>query len=297
MDNDTPMFFILRNLHRKGWTIGSAPKQHTAESERKIGAQKHQCVARRAYIQCLTTLDTLREKGLEALQSGQPQGYYKSVLASTFPATVKVSQKSDYYKDLLMKGNVDIEDNEGNADSDSDQPVEDTQRARASAKPMCARTHGTAEPTTIHAAVSIETTHGHRTGDIAVAAIVPADQRPDVMAEDDIVGHHRAHWTPMSDAYPVTLDCHLSPGEPGHYRRLRLRCSLSACLHHALLPCMKYRTLSATANFGEREPEAYLIAWSEAATRFPTREQHMQYRPALADIRAVLQRQSMARAL
>ena len=97
LDEETPMYFILKIMATKGWTSGKAPLQHTAESELKLGAKMHQCVAKRAYLQCLVTIDTLREHGLEALPSGRQQGYYKSVLASKFPATVKVGQKADYY--------------------------------------------------------------------------------------------------------------------------------------------------------------------------------------------------------
>ena len=93
LDDDTPTIFIIKLLTAKGWKPGKAPLQHTGESELKFGAKIHQCVAKRAYLQCLMTIDTLREHGLEALPSGQQQGYYKSVLASKFPATVKVCQK------------------------------------------------------------------------------------------------------------------------------------------------------------------------------------------------------------
>ena len=107
LDDGTPMYFIQKILATKGWKPGKAPLQHTAESELKFGAKMHQCVAKRAYLQCLVTVGTLREHGLEALPSGQQQGYYKSVLASKFPATVKVSQKADYYKALLKKEHAD----------------------------------------------------------------------------------------------------------------------------------------------------------------------------------------------
>ena len=82
-----------------------------------------QCVAKRAYLQCLVTIGTLREHGLEALPSGQQQGYYKSVLASKFPATVEVGQKADYctyYKALLKKERADSDRVPSNGNSDSD---------------------------------------------------------------------------------------------------------------------------------------------------------------------------------
>jgi hypothetical protein len=41
---------------------------------------------------------------------------------------------------------------------------------------------------------------------------------------------------------------------------------------------------------GDREPEAYLIAWADAADRFGTRDLHMQHKFAMADLKAVLLR-------
>ena len=121
LDDDTPMYFIMKFLTAKGWKSGKAPLQHTGESELKFGAKIHQCVAKRAYLQCLVTIDTLREHGLEALPSGQQQGYYKSVLASKFPAIVKVDQKADYYKALLREEHADTDrfPSEDTADSDN----------------------------------------------------------------------------------------------------------------------------------------------------------------------------------
>ena len=70
LDNDTPIYFIMKLLWAKGWKPGKAPLQHTAESELKFGAiQTNQCVAKRAYMQCLEAIDTLRDHSLEALAS------------------------------------------------------------------------------------------------------------------------------------------------------------------------------------------------------------------------------------
>ena len=124
LDDDTPIYFILLILAAKGWKPGKAPLQHSAESELKFGAKMHQCVAKRAYLQCLVTIGTLREHGLEALPSGQQQGYYKSVLASKFPATVTVGQKADYYKALLKKEHADSDRVPSNDNSDSDNAEE-----------------------------------------------------------------------------------------------------------------------------------------------------------------------------
>ena len=91
LDDDTPMYFIMKFLTAKGWKPRTASLQHTAESELKFGALlMNQCVAKRAYLQYLETIDTLRDHDLEALPSGQQQGYYKSVLASKFPATIRL---------------------------------------------------------------------------------------------------------------------------------------------------------------------------------------------------------------
>ena len=146
LDDDTPMYFIMKFLTAKGWKSGKAPLQHTGESELKFGAKMHQCVAKRAYLQCLTIFETLQQNGLEALSSGEQQGYYKAVLASKFPATAKMSQKADYYKALLKQDNEDSDCSADNADSDNAE-----EGSRPSAKRVCTPTRSTADPTSIRA--------------------------------------------------------------------------------------------------------------------------------------------------
>ena len=96
-------------------------------------------------------------------------------------------------------------------------------------------------------------------------------------------------WTSMDISYGVTLECRGSPGQVGHYRRLRLNCKLSLqCKHSGSVPCNKSRVLNAIGIFGEREPEAFLIAWADAAHRFSTRAAHMRHMPSHQDAREVL---------
>jgi hypothetical protein len=99
-----------------------------------------------------------------------------------------------------------------------------------------------------------------------------------------------ALYQPLESGYVVTVDCHLKPGDVGHYQRLLIKCPLSSCQHSETKPCQKYRSLSDghQVNFGQREPEAYLLAWAEAASRFTDRAAHMRHRPSIADVRDAL---------
>ena len=296
LDTDTPMFFILRMLRDLKWrSARHAPKQHTLDSDR-VFAQVHQCVAKRAYLQCLTIFETLQQNGLEALPSGEQQGYYKAVLASKFPATVKMSQKADYYKALLKQDNEDSDCSEDNADSDNAE-----EGSRPSAKRVCTPTRSTADPTSIRAEALPSTEADPRTSDAdpvtidaeaAVSEAFVSDVATGLADEDDVIIRDIAHWKPMDIAYGVTLESRFSPGEAGHYRRLRLTCTLSHCLHSGPRLCNKSRNLTNIGNFGEREPEAYLIAWADAAPKFATRDSHMSYCPSMAEVAAVLQRHS-----
>ena len=295
LDDDTPIYFIMKFLTAKGWKPGKAPLQHTAESELKSGAiQLNQCVAKRAYMQCLETIDTLRDHGLEALPSGQQQGYYKSVLASKFPATVKVGQKADYYKALLEKEHADSDCLPSNDNSDSDNAEE---RIGPPAKHVCTPTE--ADPRKLIQGRSPPFTEAHpRTNhadpltidaEAAASEAIATDVATGLTEEDDVIICDVA-WTSMDISYGVTLECRGSPGQSGHYRRLRLNCKLSQCQHSGSVPCNKSRVLNATGIFGKHEPEAFLIAWADAAHRFSTRDAHMRHVPSHQDVREVLQR-------
>ena len=211
------MFFILRMLRDVKWrSARHAPKQHTLDSDRSF-AQVHQCVAKRAYLQCLTIFETLQQNGLEALPSGEQQGYYKAVLASKFPATVKMSQKADYYKALLKQDNEDSDCSEDNADSDNAE-----EGSRPSAKRVCTPTRSTADPTSIRAEALPSTEADPRTSDAdpvaidaeaAVSEAFVTDVATGLADEDDVIIRDIAHWKPMDSAYGVTLESRLSPAK------------------------------------------------------------------------------------
>jgi uncharacterized protein YciW len=297
LDDDTPMYFILKILATKGWTSGRAPLAHTAASALTFGAKVHQCVAKRAYLQCLVTIDTLREHGLEALPSGQQQGYYKALLKSAFPATVKVGQRADYYKALLKEEHADSDRMPSNDTSDSDNAEE---RIGPPAKHVCTPTE--ADPRKLIQGRSLPFTEAHpRTNHAdpltidaegAVSEAIATVEATGLTEEDDVIICDAA-WTSMDISYGVALECRGSPGQVGHYRRLRLNCKLSQCKHSGSVPCNKSRVLNATGMFGKREPEAFLIAWADAAHRFSTRAAHMKHMPSHQEVREVLQRSSV----
>ena len=231
--------------------------QH-AESELKFGAKIHQCVAKRAYLQCLVTIDTLREHGLEALPLGQQQGYYKSVLASKFPATVKVGQQASYYNALLKKDHANSDRVPSNDNSDS---VNAEEGIGPLAEHVCTPTE--ADPRKLVQGRSLPFTEAHpRTkhadplaidAEAAASEAIATDVAIGLTEEDDIIICDVA-WTSMDISYGVTLECRGSPGQIGHYRRLRLNCKLFQCQHSGSVPCNKSRVSNATGIFGKHEP-------------------------------------------
>ncbi len=289
------MVYIMKRLYAQRWKPGTAPKQHTTESERQFGSG-NSIVAKRSYAQCLVAIETLREKGLQSLPSGQSQGYYKALLASECPGGVPTDEKASYYTDLLQKASGEMVDTaeigaDAASDSDTDNsvifgPTRGHSRTSGNCKAKPARTAGAhraghaghaATPTVAGHAVDVD-------GDVAPPTVATSGQDA-----EDIVSPV-AHWTPMSDQYDIVRETHLSPGEDGHYVRLRIRCSLFRCRHAHPKGCTKSRNVSLhhCRNLGEREPEAYLIAWAAAADRFGSRDLHMQHKPAKDDLRAVL---------
>ncbi len=96
---------------------------------------------------------------------------------------------------------------------------------------------------------------------------------------------------PVAIAPALRLDIHGTPGTSGGYRRLLLTCPLSATTHkgEGRARCQKWRnTGPPQTRLGPREPEAYLRAWANAATRFPGRDAHMRHVPTDSEVRAVL---------
>ena len=100
----------------------------------------------------------------------------------------------------------------------------------------------------------------------------------------------------LQSGIQVIQDEHLSPGQPGFYRRVLVQCP-----HHAggPQPCSRTRNWGAaqTAHFGEMEPAGYLAAWVRAGPRFHSREEHMarEFQPTLADVETAMRAEGWLR--
>jgi hypothetical protein len=289
------MLYIVKRLYDEQWKPGTAPKQHTTESDRIFGSG-NSIVVKRSYAQCLVAIETLRDKGLQSLPSGQSQGYYKALLASECPGDVPTDEKASYYTNLLQKASDEMVDTaeigaDAASDSDTDNSV------------IFGATRGHSRTSGNRKAKPGKTAGAHRAGHAGHAAMttvaghpvdVDGDVAPPTVATsgqdaEDLVSPV-ANWIPMNRQYDIEREVRLSPEDKGHYVRLRIQCKLSHCRHGHPKGCTKSRNVSVPhcRDFGAREPEAYLIAWAAAADRFGSRDLHMQHKPAKDDLRAVL---------
>ena len=87
----------------------------------------------------------------------------------------------------------------------------------------------------------------------------------------------------------IVRDTHLEPGMAGHYNRACVECRLHS-LPEADIFCHKSRTFGPrhTASFGQQEPVAFLASWICSASRFKTKESHMEHFPSHAEVGAAI---------
>jgi hypothetical protein len=233
------------------------------------------------------------------LRSGETQGYYKAMLASSDPDNVKPGMGAKYYK-ALLDGQPGVEAPDHSSEDDADlvqgqpQPLTDTGTsapsafARALHNPLPVgnvesgaskgkgrkRTRGVAEPQLN--AIAMPIAEALNAPDTAVADsdsdnAVCVQAMPSQLDQKYSLRRSDGRWTQSGN----------------EYRRLRIVCPSARCRHYeADRPCGKHRGLGTaqTRDLGPREPEAFLIAWAENAHRFKTRVEHQRHDPCKSDI-------------
>ena len=106
-----------------------------------------------------------------------------------------------------------------------------------------------------------------------------------------LVQQARPVFAVIQPGIEIVEDEHLTPGQPGHYRRLKVQCPHE---HHHLpgQPCTRTRNTGAaqTVHFGEMEPAGYLAAWVRGGRELASKEAHMDrsYQPTLSEVEAAM---------
>ena len=111
-DSATPTLLVIEALMGAGWR--AAPKAEVPEAHHPGAARAQLRFALRdfvywkAYYQCLFSLDSICQKGLESLpSSGQCPGFYRCVLDSLSPATIPPGKSDKFYKSYLEGSPID----------------------------------------------------------------------------------------------------------------------------------------------------------------------------------------------
>lgn len=221
--------------------------------------------------------------------------YYMALLKLSDPKGVPTGKQAKFYETLIQ--------NHGNADAvDTDSDSSDIVMASA---PVLAQTvswrstdvltakigdRRRPEQVPAHSILSSLTMPGNVEGDGDTGNDHSHTSEESQSSDSDIdicaQAQHQDVYQPFQHVFPIVMDSHLQPGEPGHYKRLMIKCPLSTCQHFDHRPCQKYRSLGPgqMRQFGHCEPEAYLVAWADAAKLFARRHEHMQHRPSPNDI-------------
>ena len=93
----------------------------------------------------------------------------------------------------------------------------------------------------------------------------------------------------------VSEEWHGIMGQPGSYRRYKVRCPLSTSAHKCKSGCQKTRTWGSAqkrpGDLGQYEPLAYLGAWLDMRDSYSTQRDHVAFQPSAEQTRAYAQRQ------
>lgn len=269
-----PVLVIMKALRAKGWSIGPCPSIHNKDSDKLFGTSGF--VKNRLFLQCLCALPQLQEKGVGDIHSGQLVSYYQCLLTVPQPGDVQPARNAKYYKSLLDGCAA------GPSRSVRDTLCDDGPSDEVIGLPSHLHVGSVLS---LDASEVPQSTSAHP-GDSQ--AIVPSDSGDE---SEGIVTS-----IPLASVALGTEPLHPSiyvsefkqQGQSGHYRRLMIRCPLSGHCAHGTPSrrCVKYRNTMAnqTKALGQREPEAYLLAWAAAAARFSCKEDHVGYNPTAGEV-------------
>lgn len=253
----------------------------------------------KAYFQCLIHIEVLRQQGLTTLSAKQKPLYYKCLLQASQPATVLLNKVESYYKSLLSgAASAAVEDDasDGSDTVMSSCLMPDFKRPRLATVATSRAPSFKISAGEVSNAIDVTNPCRETVSDAGMehaSADAPVMEDTDAAMDMPMCSESaEQEYVALASGFQISVDSHLEPGQPGHYRRLLIKCPLAGCGHVSAKLCQKYRSLSHgnMMNFGHREPEAFLIAWAEAAHRFTDRAAHMQHRPHVHAVQAVIQR-------
>lgn len=317
---ECPEILIIDELLRRGWRHGNRKEPHVL-GEAGPDAHIFKYIPGRPakhYLQCLISLSSLTERGMQSLHVGQPVGYYLALLQAQNPGEVQPGQRADFYQALVRDGGGDLAlvglalapaaplanmagfhhqpGNRGDSDvideSDSDAPpaLQRPLLQDVDADPEGVRQVQAPPPRLAASMSASSSSSSSSTSSSDTDSSAPPDlQGPvdaDVVDEDEGsrgVAMANVDYPSTLEGQPLSLD-DFQGANGVRYKRLLLRCRLHP-------GCMKYRSISdrQCATLGPWEPMAFLAVWNRMATQDMTGRQHRQAcKPSKDDMRAWL---------
>ena len=309
-----PVLVLLRTLAAQGWTQDGEPRAHTALSERHYGDFDY--VARRSYLQCLVSLDTLLQRGLLCLPTKRSENLYKQILVADSPSTL-IDQSVDGQCSMpeggqaVLRGSSDIAS--GQSSDIASAPVSKRHRTLpvVSLAALSPSVSGSGSGHTDVQGQAIGSSVEHPAA--AASSVDPTDHTEDSGSDSDSgsssgtssasgatsdveVIVSRTEWKPqLAASHKIAFDEFGQCGQAGHYnyRRLYLKCPLAGEGHfHCTKTCKRWRNIGSfqCSQFGAMEPELFLLAWADNASQFESRDAHMKFKPSKEDLDTALRK-------
>ena len=305
-----PLVVVLEHLARGGWQRASSAKDglaiHTLETPRVMHLSGS-TAQDKAYLQCLACLEDILSPSLPSLASKRPAAYYQTILQPQLELAVLPPPGQD-------NGNHEARAN----DSTEEEPVlehptghwagQPTPRVSRKRKlteasgindsllvplPAIERSRPDAPPGQPAAAVEDAAPPGQPAASSS-SQLVPLEHPPPGPAAARRARRRVRDSVPREilanvEGVNIVRDTHLEPGMAGHYNRACVECRLHS-LPEADIFCHKSRTFGPrhTASFGQQEPVAFLASWICSASRFKTKESHMEHFPSHAEVGAAI---------
>lgn len=300
-----PIYVNLHKLKAVGWGVSQSTVASHSEGDTKLldtrDLHKHPL-----YLECLLAWDSLRRGGMTELFTMQLNSYYRAMLASGGSHKVLPGRPALEYQSFLQ-GVCQPPDHGdiigdlvpiGGDDGECllDVPPFDTHQCAAEAFPyLDTLIESSSAVCDLGDGLAGAAPHIVALDPTSVAAPLPDMQDPcddddECVVQTSLRFKRRAEDLPAQVEGMTVLEEIHNEGDVNAYHRLVIECPLAKCLHMGSGRCAKRRNIAAstTEHFGRLEVIGYLGAWASRASDFSSKEEHIRFRPSVAQVRSYL---------
>jgi len=324
---DYPCYLMLKQLAAMGWRPAplGVHAHRPGDGDEVKRFELRGIVARKSYLRCLLSLQSLWEQGLVVLHTLQKERYYQAALKLPNKALVVPGRLVRDYDQLFHDVNLEVvfdcsehpcdielldvgaalqaelddllDPDAADGGGDAADEADDGGAAAIADGPEVAAAGGAEEPAALHE----DSSSGSSSSTESSSTEEDDDADDDDAADDGAVAialpegpvvRAAVDLPSMIEGVNLQEEVYNEHGIAGlqRYHRIGVRCPLSSGCHHSTWHCHRWRSLTErnTRYFGRMEAVGFLGLWLARGSEFGSKADHAAFRPTRSQIETYL---------